>query len=152
MKTATVTPNKSDPYHFTVPGPNVLPRPRPTLKKVPRRLTTVPLASLLNFSNRQQDRRDIQINGNNTVSVIDNTRTCEISTDRWNKMTNKRCTTQSKYPDMQTKTTTSQQTAKDAISMDIEEDQDAKPAAFNDPPAYKQHTKPTYTNYGTGKR
>ena len=81
-QTATVTPNKPDQYHFTVPGPNE--------KEVPQRLPTVPLESLLNFSNQQQNRRDIQINGNNTVSVIDNTRTCENSTEGWNNVTNKK--------------------------------------------------------------
>ena len=36
--------------------------------------------------------------------------------------------------------------------MDIDEEQDAKPAALKDLPVYNQYTKPTYTNYGTGKR
>ena len=51
-QTRTITPDKPDPYHFTVPGPNVMPKPTP--KKVPRRLPTVPLESLLNFSNQHK--------------------------------------------------------------------------------------------------
>ena len=116
-QTTTVTPNKPDLYHFKVPGPNAM--PKPTQKKVPQRLTTVPLESLLNSSNQQQDRSDIQINQNNTVSIIDNTRTCENSTEGWNTV--KIRTTQSKSPGMQTKTTP-HKTAKDDISMNIEEE------------------------------
>ena len=118
-RTTTVTPNKPDPYYFTVPGPDVMPKPTP--KKVPRRLPTVPLESLLNSSNQQQDRSDIQINQNNTVSIIDNTRTCENSTEGWNTVQKR--TTRSKFLDMQTKTTTQQNdSAKDDNSMNIDEE------------------------------
>ena len=151
-KTATITPSKpaTDLYHFTVPGPNET--PKPMKMKPARRLTTVPIDYLRNFKGQNQDKRNIQINSNNTVSVIDNTRTCENSTEGWNKVTKR--TSRSKSPDAQMMPQKEAAMENNSRDMDIEDAQDSKPAPLKDPPDYKKpkQTKLFTTNYGTGKR
>ena len=122
------------------------------------------MESLLNFNTPQQDRRDIQINRDNTMSVIDNTRTCENSTEGWNKVTNNKRNSWSKSPVTNVqgqfeKLTTTQSDDEESTksvtadnSMDIDDEQDAKPSALKDPPGYDRNNKLKPKIYNNSKR